>query len=191
MVTLILGLVIFLGIHSISIIARSSRNAMAAKLGTAGWKGLYSLIALIGLYLIVVGYSAARMEPVVLYSPPFWMNHITMLLMVPVFPLVLAAYLPGRIKSTLKHPLLVAVKLWALSHLLANGTLADLLLFGTFLAWAVIDRISLKRRAPSPTPSAAPGRFNDLIAIVAGLALYVVFLMWGHVHLIGVSPIGR
>lgn len=191
MATLILGLVIFLGVHSISIFALSWRNAMVAKLGTTGWKGLYSLIALIGFYLIIVGYGAARMEPVVLYSPPFWMNHITMLLMVPVFPMLLAAYLPGRIKATLKHPMLVAVKLWALSHLLANGMLADVVLFGAFLAWAVVDRISLKRRPARATPSAAPGRFNDLIAIVAGLAIYVVFVMWGHVHLIGVSPLSR
>lgn len=191
MVTLIIGLVIFLGIHSISIFAHSWRNAMAAKLGTLGWKALYALVALVGLYLVVVGYNAARMEPTILYSPPFWMNHITMLLMVPVFPLLLAAYLPGRIKSTLKHPMLVAVKLWALSHLLANGALADVVLFGAFLAWAVVDRISLKRRPARPTPSAPSGRFNDIIAVVAGLALYVVFLMWGHLHLIGVSPLTR
>lgn len=191
MTTLILGLVVFLGIHSVSIFALSGRNAMVAKMGTAGWKLLFSLIALVGLYLIITGYNAARMEPIVLWSPPFWMNHITMLLMVPVFPLLLATYLPGRIKSTMKHPMLVAVKLWALSHLLANGTLADVLLFGSFLAWAVVDRISVKRRPARPTPSASGGRFNDIIAVVAGLALYVVFLMWGHLHLIGVSPLTR
>ena len=111
--------------------------------------------------------------------------------MLPVFPLFLAAYLPGRIKTTLKHPMLVAVKLWALSHLLSNGMLADVVLFGGFLAWAVIDRISLKRRPLRPNPSTSPGRFNDFIAIGAGLALYVIFLLWGHEHLIGVSPMAR
>jgi uncharacterized membrane protein len=192
MVTLILGLVLFLGVHSTAIVALPWRNAMVAKLGLVGWKAVYGVLSLVGLALIVVGYAAARMEPVVLFVPPFWLRHVTLLLMVPFFTLLIAAYLPGRIKSTLKHPMLVAVKLWALSHLLANGMLADLLLFGTFLAWAVIDRISVKRR-PVINPVATPpqGITNDLIAIVVGLGLYVVFLLWGHTHLIGVSPIGR
>lgn len=191
MITLVIGLIIFLGIHSISIVALPQRDAMASKLGYPGWKAVFSLVSVLGLYLIIVGYGAARMDPTVLYSPPFWMNHITILLMVPVFPLLLAAYLPGRIKNTLKHPMLVAVKLWALSHLLANGMLADVVLFGAFLAWAVVDRISLKRRPSRPTPSAPAGRFNDVIAIVGGLGLYVIFLLWGHVHLIGVAPMSR
>lgn len=190
MTTLILGLIVFLGVHSVSIFALSWRNAMAAKLG-GGWKLVYSIVALIGLYLIIIGYSAARMEPTVIYSPPFWMNHLTMLLLVPVFPLLFATYLPGRIKSTLKHPMLVAVKLWALSHLLANGTLADIVLFGSFLAWAVVDRISLKRRPGRAIPSAPAGKFNDIIAVVAGSAVYLLFLMGGHLHLIGVSPLTR
>lgn len=191
MTTLIIGLVVFLGMHSVSIFARSRRDAVAAKLGSGGWKALFSLVSLVGLYLIVVGYDAARMAPTVLYSPPFWLKHVTILLMVPVFPLFLAAYFPGHIKATLKHPMLVAVKLWALSHLLSNGMLADVVLFGGFLAWAVIDRISLKRRPLRPNPSASPGRFNDLIAVGGGLALYVVFLLWGHVYLIGVAPMAR
>ena len=117
------------------------------------------------------------------------MRHITLLLMVPVFPLLLAAYLPGRIKTAMKHPMLAAVKIWALAHLLANGSLADVVLFGTFLVWAIADRISLKRRAQQ-IATAPPGRFNDLIAILAGLALYVVFILWAHFWLFSVSPIG-
>jgi uncharacterized membrane protein len=109
--------------------------------------------------------------------------------MLPVFPLILAAYLPGRIKTTMKHPMLAAVKFWALAHLLANGTLADVLLFGGFLAWAVVDRISLKRRT-QVIATAPPGKFNDAIAIVAGLILYAFFIGWAHVRLFGVSPLG-
>jgi uncharacterized membrane protein len=126
---------------------------------------------------------------VVLYSPPGWLRYITFLLMLPVFPLLIAAYLPGRIKTAMKHPLLNAVKFWALAHLLSNGMLADVLLFGGFLVWAGVDRISLKRRVQA-VPSAPAGRFNDLIAVVAGLALYILFIGWAHLRLFGVSPLG-
>ena len=110
--------------------------------------------------------------------------------MLPVFPLFLATYLPGRIKAVVKHPTLAAVKLWAVAHLLANGTLADVLLFGGFLAWAVADRISMQQRTQRPLPGAPPRPANDLIAIVVGLVLYGVFVTWGHQWLIGVSPVG-
>jgi uncharacterized membrane protein len=110
--------------------------------------------------------------------------------MLPVFPLTLAAYLPGRIKTAMKHPMLAATMLWAVAHLLSNGLLADVLLFGGFLLWAVCDRISFQRRPPQVIRTAAPGRFNDLIAVIAGLALYVVFILWAHAWLFGVSPLG-
>jgi uncharacterized membrane protein len=140
---------------------------------------------------VVQGYGDVRATgPVVLYTPPVWLRHVSLLLMVPVFVLLLAAYLPGRIQGTLKHPMLLAVKLWAIAHLLANGTLADLVLFGGFLVWAVADVVSLKRRAPLPAPGAPPGRWNDLIALAGGLALYVAFLLVLHRWLFGVSPIG-
>ncbi|MBK1617792.1 NnrU family protein [Lamprobacter modestohalophilus] len=187
---LIIGLILFLGVHSVSIIDADWRNRTAARLGQVPWKAIYGLISLLGLYLIVIGYGQAAVDPIVLYQPPVWMRHITLLLMVPVFVLLLAAYLPGRIQRTTKHPMLLATKIWALAHLLANGTLADLLLFGGFLAWAVADRISLKRRAPVPVPAAPAGRFNDWIALGAGLALYVLFLLWAHKALFGVAPIG-
>jgi uncharacterized membrane protein len=191
MTTLVAGLLIFFAVHSISIVAHPWRNAMALRLGEWGWKGVYGVVALIGLVLIVHGYAEARMDPVVIYTPPFWLRHVALLLLLPVFVLLIAAYLPGRIQSATKHPMLVATKLWAVAHLLANGSLADLLLFGGFLVWAVVDRISIKRRGPVLTPAAPAGKLNDIIAIVLGLALYVVFLLWLHGWLFGVSPIGR
>ena len=125
-----------------------------------------------------------------LYTPPGFLRMAALLLMLPVFPLIIAAYLPGRIKTSMKYPMLVAVKCWALAHLLANGGLADVLLFGGFLAWAVLDRISLKRRPPSSFRSAPAGPFNDVIAVLLGLALYALFIGWAHQRLFGLSPLG-
>ncbi len=190
MAWLILGLVIFLGVHSVSIVGWRWRDAQAARMGERAWKGLYSVLSIAGFVLLVVGYGMARQSPTVLYVPPVWMRHITLLLMLPVFPLFLAAYLPGRIKSAVKHPMVASVKIWAFAHLLANGTLADVLLFGGFLAWAVFDRISLARRPARPVPGAPPRPANDVIAIVAGLVLYVLFIGGLHRWLIGVSPLG-
>lgn len=187
----LLGLVIFFAVHSVSIVNAPWRDRQAAKLGEGPWQAAYSLVALIGFGLIVWGYGLARHDPVVLYWPPTGLRHLALLLLVPVFPLLLAAYLPGRIQTAVKHPMLAAIKLWAAAHLLANGTLADVLLFGTFLVWAVVDRISLKRRAPRAVPGAPPSKVNDLIAVVGGLALYIAFVLWLHLWLIGVSPIVR
>jgi uncharacterized membrane protein len=190
MTYLVAGLLLFLGIHSVAIFAPAWRNAMAARLGDAPWKALYSLFAVVGVIMLVHGYALARAEPVVLYTPPTWTRHLAALLMLPVFPLLFAAYLPGRIKAAVKHPMLTATKAWALSHLLANGTLADVLLFGGFLAWAVLDRIAVGKRAvPQKTlVAAAPSRMNDVIAVVGGLVVYAVFAMWAHQRLIGVAP---
>jgi uncharacterized membrane protein len=188
---LIIGLVLFIGIHSISIVSPGLRARAVTSMGPNGWRGLYSLISAAGFVLILYGFHLARQTPVVLYVPPVWMRHVTLLLMIPVFPLLFAAYLPGRIKTAMQHPMLAAVKFWALAHLLSNGLLADVVLFGSFLVWAVCDRISLKRRPQQRIATAPPSRFNDLIAIVAGLALYVIFIVWAHLWLFGVSPIGR
>jgi uncharacterized membrane protein len=188
MLILILGLVLFLGVHSVAMVAPQWRTAMRERLGENGWKGVYSLIAFMGLVLIIVGYDLARQDPFWLYHPPGFTRHIAALLMLPVFPLLLATYLPGKIKTTLKHPMLTAVKFWALAHLLANGSLADVVLFGGFLAWAVADRISMKRRAPQQVPTLPASRLNDVIAVVGGLALYVIFALWTHQWLIGVRP---
>lgn len=186
MTLLILGLLIFLGLHSVSIVAPAWRDAQVAQRGENAWKGAYSLLSIVGFALIVYGYGQARQAPLVLYTPPAALRHVAMLLMLPVFVLLLAAYLPGRIKSAVKHPMLLATKLWATAHLLANGNLADVLLFGGFLAWAVADRISLKRRTPRAVPGAPAGPMNDVIALVAGLALYGVFVVWAHGWLIGI-----
>lgn len=187
---LIVGLVLFFATHSISIVNEPWRDRMVARIGEAPWKGIYSLVALAGVVLIVWGYGLARQDPIVLYVPPTWLRHVSLVLLIFMFPLLLAAYLPGRIQATIKHPMLTATKIWAFAHLLANGMLADVLLFGSFLVWAVADRISMKRRPPRATPSAPPSKANDAIAIGGGLALYVAFVLWLHTWLFGVSPIG-
>ncbi|WP_332744711.1 NnrU family protein [Hydrogenophaga sp.] len=194
MLLLILGLVLFLGVHSVSIVSPDGRHRLVKQLGEGPWKGLYSLVSLAGFVLIVVGYGAAREAPVLLYTVPNGLRHLAAVLMLPVFVLLLAAYLPGRIQRAAKHPMLLAVKLWALAHLLANGTLADVLLFGGFLAWAVVDRISVKKRAAAgllrPGPVLPGGKANDAIALVGGLAIYGLFVVWAHAWLIGVRPFG-
>lgn len=191
MLLLIAGLILFLGCHFLPVFP-SKRAALEDKLGPNGYRGVFSLVAAIGLGLIIYGYGAARAEgPLIVYDPPFWLRHVTMLFMVPVFIFLVAAYVPCRIKKTLKHPMLVAVKLWAFSHLLANGDLASVLLFGGFLVWAVVDRISVKRRAAGTAPAAAieGGRYSDIAVILAGLVLYGLFSWKLHELLIGV-PVG-
>jgi uncharacterized membrane protein len=191
MSTLVLGLILFLGVHSVAIVAPGWREAQIRQRGEGGWKGLYSLVSLAGLLLIVHGYGVARQSPLPVYLPPQALRHAALLLMLPVFPLLLATYLPGRLQRAARHPTLLAVKLWAMAHLLANGNLADLLLFGGFLAWAVADRVAVKRRAvPRQVPGAPQGAFNDAIAVVGGVGLYAAFLFGLHAWLIGVSPLG-
>jgi len=182
---LITGLILFFGVHTVSIVAPGWRERVVGRIGKAPWQGLYSVIAIVGLVLIVQGYAAARGQTAVLYQLPRAIQYLTMLLMLPVFPLLLATYLPGRIKTLMRHPMLAATKFWALAHLLANGTVADLVLFGSVLAWAVADRISLKRRPSRPAASLPAGHWNDVIAIVAGLAIYVGFFLGLHRWLVG------
>ncbi len=191
MTLLVIGLVLFLGIHSIRIVADPLRMKLLAALGPVGYKGFYSVISLVGLVLIVIGYGQARLEPTWLYYPPPFLRHLNMLLMLLVFPALLAAYFPGRIQNLLKHPMLVAVKAWALAHLLVNGTLAAVLLFGGFLVWAVADRISVKRRSgPGSAPQLPRTALNDVIVVIGGLGLYVAFAFWLHPILFGVSVMG-
>jgi len=188
---LVAGLILFLGVHSVSIVAPAWREAQIARRGERTWKGLYALVSLAGLLLLIYGYGVARHAPVVLYTPPVALRHVALVLMIPVFPLFIAAYFPGRIQRSAKHPMLLAVKFWATAHLLANGTLADVLLFGGFLLWAVADRISVKRRAvPHAVPGAPPSPLNDVIAVIGGLAVYLAFVFWIHVRMTGVSPLG-
>ena len=189
MTLFLVGLVLFLGIHSVAIVASAWRDAQAAR-SPGAWKGIFSVVSIAGFALLIYGYGLARQSPVVVWTPPTAMRHVALLLMLPVFPLLLAAYLPGRIKAAAKHPMLLAVKFWALAHLLANGTLVDMILFGAFLAWAVLDRIAVKKRAvPRAVPGAPPAAINDVIAVVGGLAIYAVFVFWAHQRLIGVSPL--
>jgi len=193
MLVLVVGLAIFLGVHSVSIVAPEWRSATIARMGERPWKGVYSVASAIGLAMIVVGYGMARRDPLVLYAPPAALRHLALVVMLPVFPLLFAAYMPGRIRAAAKHPFLLAVKIWAFAHLLANGTLADVLLFGGFLAWAVADRISVKRRPAAQThevPAAPPSPANDAIALVGGLVVYAVVLLWAHRWVVGVSPLG-
>ncbi len=189
MKTLIFGLILFVGVHSIAIVAPYWRDRVVARIGTLAWRGLYSLLSIASLLLIVHGFAMARATPIVWYSPPEWTHSVARVLMLPVFPLLLAAYMPGRIKAAAKHPMLAAIKLWAFAHLLANGTAADVLLFGGFLAWAVIDRISLKRRPQHAVPALPASKWNDAIAVVAGLALYFFVVNWAHLRWFGVSPL--
>jgi len=188
MTSLILGLAAFLGVHSIAIVAPGWRARTIARLGEGPWKGLYSLVSIASFVLLIWGYGLARQHPIVVYTPPIWMRHLAAVLMLPVFPLGFSAYFPGRIKTAFKHPLLAAVKFWALAHLLVNGMLADLLLFGGFLAWAVADRISLKRRTQH-IPTAPPSKLNDAVAVILGLGVYALLIFWLHLRLIGVSPL--
>ncbi len=198
MAWLLLGLLLFLGVHSLAIVSPTGRDRLASRLGEGPYKGLYALLSLLGLVLIAWGYGLTREAPVLLYSLPGGFRHLAALLMLPVFVLLLATYLPGRIQRRAKHPMLLAVKLWAFSHLLAQSvtgaSLADLLLFGGFLAWAVAERISLKRREQAgglrPVPALPTGRLNDVLALVGGLALYGLFVAGAHAWLFGVRPFG-
>ncbi len=186
---LIAGLALFFATHSVSIVSDSWRNRMVARIGEMPWQGIYSLLALAGLVLIVWGYDLARQDPITLYMPPTRLRHVSLVLMIFVFPLLLATYFPGRIRAVTKHPMLAATVIWAFAHLLANGMLADVLLFGSFFVWAVADRISMGRRQQRPVPGAPPFRANDAVAIAGGLALYAAFLFWLHTWLFGVSPL--
>ena len=186
---LIIGLVLLLGMHSVSIVAPNLRDRMAAK-SEMGWKLVYGLLSLAGIVLIVRGYGEMRLSPTVLYASPDWFRYVTAVLLVPVFILFFAPYFPGWIKKKAKNPQLVAVKLWATAHLLVNGTLAGVLLFGCFLVWAVADRISLKRRPARPVPGAPESAFNDVILVLLGLGAYVLMVFWLHRAWLGVAPLG-
>ncbi len=192
MTLLIVGLVLFLGIHSVRIVADNWRSAQIARLGPNAWKGLYSLVSIIGFVLLVVGYGVARQSPVILYTPPLWMRHLASVLTIPAFILLVAAYVPGtRIKRALGHPMVLGVKLWALAHLLANGALADLVLFGSFLVWAVFNYAAARRRDRVAGKVYATGPVTrDAIAVVVGLGAWAAFAFWLHGPLIGVRPFG-
>jgi len=192
MTWLVLGLAIFLGTHSVRIFAESWRGARVAAMGLNAWKGIYSVASILGFVLLVWGYSVARGTPVVLYSPPVWTKHVAALLTIPAFILLAAAYVPGtRIKRAVGHPMVAGVKSWALAHLLANGTLADVVLFGAFLVWAIADYIAARRRDRAAGTVYVVGPITrDATAVVVGLIAWAVFAFWLHGALIGVRPFG-
>lgn len=191
MVVLVLGLLIFLASHSLRIFAEDWRQAQIARMGEGPWKGLYSLVSLVGLVLIVWGYGLARQDPIVLWDPPVWTRHIAVTLNLIAFILLAAFLVPaGRIKARLGHPMLLSVKVWAFAHLIANGTLADLLLFGSFLVWAIVDFAANRRRdrALGTVRVAGPVR-NDVIAILLGVLIWAALVWRLHEWLIGVPPL--
>jgi len=192
MTLLIAGLVIFLGAHSVRIFADDWRTARIAAMGPLAWKGLYSVVSLAGFVLLVYGYGLSREAPVELWMPPRWTRHLAALLTLPVFILLAAAYVPGtRIKATLRHPMILGVKTWAIAHLLSNGRLADVVLFGAFLLWAVLDfRAARKRDRQQGLAYPAAGITRDAIVVVVGLAAWAAFALYLHGPLIGVRPFG-
>jgi uncharacterized membrane protein len=187
---LILGLIIFLGAHSVRMFAPDWRGRTIARLGDGPWKGLYSLASLIGFVLIIWGYRMARQDTVLLWYPPDWLKHLAIALLL-IASILFAAYLvpAGRMKARLGHPMVLSVKVWAFAHLLANGTLADVILFGAFLVWAIADYMSNRRRdrAVGPVRIAGPVR-NDVVAVVVGAVIWVAILWRLHQWVIGVSP---
>ncbi|MCC5970864.1 MAG: NnrU family protein [Pararhodobacter sp.] len=190
MIYLILGLILFLGMHSIHMVAPDLRARVIARGGGRGaWMWPYTGIAGAGFVLIILGYALARQDSTFLYFPPPALRHLALIVMLPVFPLLLAALLKGRIGQIVRHPMLFATILWGAAHLMANGTLADLLLFGSFLVWAFLDRQALLRRDGEATVASKNWGRNDAIAIACGLALYLAFIGGLHALLFGVSPI--
>jgi len=192
MTLMILGLVLFLGAHSVRIVADDWRNGMRARLGEGPWKGLYSLVSLGGIVLVCIGFGQARLEPTVLWASPTWTRHLAALLTLPAFVLVAAGQVPGNaIKAAVKHPMILGVKVWALAHILANNTLAEMILFGAFLLWSVLDYRSSRQRDKAAGTVYAAGRAGPtVVAVVAGLAVWVLFAFWAHAALIGVRPFG-
>ena len=190
MTLLILGLVLFLGVHSTRIVAEGWRTRFVAQRGEMAWKGICALLSIAGFVLILWGYGQARLQPVMLWGSPTWTRHLAALLTVPAFIFLVAAYVPGNaIKAMLKHPMVLGVKVWALAHLLANNTLADALLFGGFLVWAVFSYRAARGRDRANGTVYAPGRaLPTVITVVVGLAAWAFFAFWAHAAWVGVRP---
>jgi uncharacterized membrane protein len=192
MIILILGLLIFLGAHSVRIFADDWRTAQIGRLGLTVWKGWFGLVSIAGFTLIAIGFGQARLEPIVLWVPPIGLRHLAGLLILIAFVLMAAAYVPGtRIKAKIGHPMVTGVKAWAFAHLLVNGNLADVLLFGSFLAWAALDYRSARSRDRLAGTLYPDGTLNqDLIAVGIGVLTWAVFAFWLHGWLFNVRPFG-
>lgn len=189
---MVAGLIVFLGVHSVRVFAEPLRARAIARLGEMPWKGAYALLSLAGFALLVYGYGMARQSPVVVWTPSRGMAHLAALLTLVSFVFLVAAYVPGNgIKARLHHPMVLGVKVWALAHLLANGTLADMVLFGAFLLWSVLLFRASRQRDRAQGTVYPPGRrAATWITLVVGVAAWFVFAFWGHARLIGVSPLG-
>jgi uncharacterized membrane protein len=189
---LIAGLIVFLASHSVGIVAEDWRARQVARMGLGPWKLAYSVVSLAGLALIIWGYGQARATPIVLWQAPAWSRHVAVLASVIGFVLIAAAYVPRtNIKRVLGHPMTAGVALWALGHLIANGRLNAVLLFGTFLAWAVVTFVVRRRRDHARGTTYPPGSVaRDAVAFVIGVAVATVFALYLHGPLIGVRPFG-
>ncbi|MGB3460532.1 NnrU family protein [Rhodanobacter lindaniclasticus] len=190
MLVLILGLVLFLGIHSLRIVADDWRSRQVVRLGLKRWKALYAVVAIAGFVLLCWGFGLARQQPVLLYVPPLWLRHLNALFTLVAFMLFIAARVPrNHFKAKLHHPQVLAVKVWAFGHLLATGMLHDVVLFGAFLLWAVVLFAASRRRDRREGTVYAAGTVQgDVLVVVIGGALWLAFVLWLHLWLIGVSP---
>ncbi len=190
MTLLIAGLILFIATHSLRIFADDWRSRMVSKIGPMPWKGLISVASLVGIILMSKGYAAARAAPVLLWQSPVWMSHLVSLLMLVAFILFIAAYVPKNvIKARLGHPMIISVKIWAFGHLLANGTVADLLLFGGLLAWAVMSfRAARQRDRREGVTRVAGSAMPTVITVAVGAVIWAWFAFQGHAWLIGVRP---
>jgi uncharacterized membrane protein len=186
MTILIVGLIVFLASHAFTM-ARSNRAQLIVRLGEGPYKGLYSLASAVGLILIIWGFGSYRADGFIpIWNPPRWTRDVAFVLMIPAMILLAATYLPGEIKRRAQHPMLAALKIWALAHLLANGDLGSMLIFGAFLAYGVVDRIAVKRRGG--TAAIAPGwSRNDTIAVIVGVVAFAAIVLYLHEFVIGVS----
>ena len=193
MTVLILGLVLFLGAHSVRIFADGWRTRTVARVGAGTWKGLYTVVSIAGLALIVWGFAQAKQQPVVLWQPPVAMKHLNSLFTLLAFVFLAAAYVPrNQIRARLHHPMVLGVKLWAFGHLLATGKRADVVLFGAFLLWAILDFRAARQRDRALGTTYPPGTLpGTLIAVVVGVVAWAVFAFWLHAAWIGVAPFGR
>lgn len=192
MTLLVLGLVLFLGMHASRVFAEDARQRFIAQRGLNTWKGLYTVVSVVGFVLIVWGYGQARLQPLVLWGSPMWVRHLASLLTLVAFVLLAAAYVPrNAIKARLGHPMVLGVKAWALAHLVANNTLADLLLFGGFLLWSVLSFRAARARDRAAGAVALPAQASGTaITVVVGVAAWAVFAFWAHGAWIGVRPFG-
>ncbi|HMN21918.1 MAG TPA: NnrU family protein [Ottowia sp.] len=190
---LVLGLILFLGTHSARIVAEDGRKRAIARWGEGAWKGLYSVLSLLGFALIVWGFARARQQPVVLWAPPAGLKHLNALFTLLAFILLAATYLPrNQIKARLHHPMVLGVMLWALGHLLATATLADALLFAAFLLWAALSWRAARQRDRALATVYPPGRLAATLAtLLVGVLAWVAFAFWLHAAWIGVAPFAR